>query len=298
MTLREAIDQIRGPAGTKVHLTIIRKDVKKPLELDVTREIIKIQTVKTKLLENGYGYIRISFFQNETKHDLDNQIKQLKQQAKGHLVGVILDLRNNPGGLLDSAIDVTNTFLNSNNLKYGGLIVYTKGRIPNADIHAKANGRDILESIPMVVMINGASASAAEIVAGALQDQKRGTVVGEKSFGKGSVQTVIPIDENSMMKLTTALYYTPSGRSIQAKGIEPDIKIPDLKVPKSEEDNSPTLVIAEMDLNKHLVDGRKETPKTLPPVNDEETKDLLYTDFQLYEALDILKGLHVFSEAK
>ncbi len=291
MTLRQAIDLIRGDPGSKVQLTILRKDAKKPMEFALTREIIKIQTVKTELLDNQYGYIRLSFFQNDTKRDLINAINQLQQQAKGHLAGVIVDLRDNPGGLLDSAVDVTNMFLDSKHLKYGGLIVYTKGRIPSSDIKAKADSSDVLHGIPMVVLINGGSASASEIVAGALQDQKRATLVGEKSFGKGSVQTVLPLDNDTMIKLTTAIYYTPSGRSIQAKGIVPDIGIPDLTIPKGSKGDN-TLNITEADLNKHLANGSATTEAEPGQVKtDGKVEDLLYSDFQLYQALDILKGI-------
>lgn len=293
MTLREAIDMIRGEPNSKVTLTIIHKDAKKPVDLTLTREIIKIQTIKTELLDNNIGYIRLSFFQNETKNELINGINQLKQQAKGNLKGVILDLRNNPGGLLDAAVDVSNQLLDSKHLKYGGLIVYTKGRIASSEIKAIANGADMLQGVPMVVLINEGSASAAEIVAGALQDQKRATVIGEKSFGKGSVQTVLPIDYDSAIKLTTALYYTPSGRSIQAKGIEPEITVDDLKVPKAQSDNAQNLVISEADLNKHLTDGSAAgtaaaAASTAP---SQKVQDLLYSDFQLYEAVNVLKGM-------
>lgn len=302
MTLSQVIDMIRGEAGTKLHLTIIRKEVKKPLEFDLTREIIKVQTVKTKILDNGFGYIRLSFFQEDTKRDLIKGVEQLKQAANGTLKGVIVDLRNNPGGLLDAAVDVTNQFLDSKRLKYGGLIVYTKGRIPSADIQAKANGRDILASVPMIVMINGGSASASEIVAGALQDQGRATLVGETSFGKGSVQTVLPIDNDTAMKLTTALYYTPSGRSIQAKGIVPDISIPDLKIPKTGNEEDGMLSITEADLSKHLMDGNstQKANNNVAPTeeNAKKMKELLYSDFQLYEALNVLKGLVMEKRAK
>lgn len=295
MTLREAIDMIRGEPNSKVVLTIIHKDAKKPIDLTLTREIIKIQTIKTELLDNNIGYIRLSFFQNETKNELINGINQLKQQAKGNLKGVILDLRNNPGGLLDAAVDVSNQLLDSKHLKYGGMIVYTKGRIASSEIKAIANGVDLLQGIPMVVIINEGSASAAEIVAGALQDQKRATVIGEKSFGKGSVQTVLPIDYDSAIKLTTALYYTPSGRSIQAKGIEPEITVEDLKVPKGQNDNAQSLVISEADLNKHLMDGSAAGVAAAPAstASSQKVQDLLYSDFQLYEAVNILKGMIV-----
>ncbi len=297
MTLRNAIDEIRGVPHTTVRLTIVRKDVKKPLEFNIPREVIKIQTVKTQLYDGKYGYIRISFFQSETKRDLLQHIEELKQQSKGNLAGVVIDLRNNPGGLLDAAVDVTGLFLNSKHLKYGGVIVYTKGRIPSSDIKAVAHGNDILNGIPMLVLINGGSASASEIVAGALQDQNRATVVGERSFGKGSVQTVLPVANDAMIKLTTALYYTPSGRSIQAKGIEPEIPIADLEIPQANNPDEGLLSISEADLSKHLTDGTQNKPAstaTPAPAAAASSSDLLNKDFQLFEALNILKGLTLY----
>jgi carboxyl-terminal processing protease len=299
MTLRQAIDMIRGDSGSRVRLTVLRKNEKKPLEFDITREVIKVRTIKTELLSNNYGYIRLSFFQNTTQADLLKGIKQLQKQANGHLKGVILDLRNNPGGLLDSAVDVTELFLNSKKLKYEGLIVYTKGRIASSDIRAIASGSDQLQGIPMVVMINEGSASAAEIVAGALQDHKRATLVGQKSFGKGSVQTVLGIDDRSALKLTTALYYTPSGRSIQAKGIEPDIAIPEMVIPKSPKEDEEGLSLSEADLEKHLLNEADTEASSLKNKDkeamrreaDKKNQNLLYADFQLYEALNILKGV-------
>lgn len=298
MTLRDAIAMIRGESGTKVHLTLLRKNAKKPLELDVVREIIKYKTVKTELLPGNYGYIRLSFFQDSTRGDLIKNIKLLQQKANGPLKGIILDLRNNPGGLLDSAVNVTELFLDSKHLKYDGLIVYTKGRIPASDIKATASGKDLLEGIPMVVMINEGSASAAEIVAGALQDQNRATLVGQRSFGKGSVQTILGVDDKSAIKLTTALYYTPSGRSIQAQGIEPNIEIPEMTIPKPKEEEDDGLIsVSEADLEKHIlnkdgVDVTSKSEKAGQEIN-KKNRDLLYSDFQLYEALNILKGLRV-----
>lgn len=310
MVLREAIGLIRGKPGTTVNLTIVRKSAKKPLEFAVKRNVIVIKTVKTEPLGDGYAYIRISYFQNETRRDLYNVLKTLKANTKTPLKGIVLDLRNNPGGLLDSSVDVVNMFLNSKKgLKYKGLIVYTKGHVPGGDLEAKANGTDLLDGLPMVVLINEASASAAEIVAGALQDQKRATIVGEKSFGKGSVQTVLPIDYNTAIKLTTALYYTPSGRSIQATGIEPDIFLADVTVPKSENGSIALLAITEADLQKHLDNGTRkntsdEKKKKEKAQEDQEkeakakSNELLHSDFQLYEALNILKGLYTFAQSK
>jgi carboxyl-terminal processing protease len=298
MTLREAINMIRGPSGSVVHLTIIRKNAKKPLEFAVTREVIKLDTVRTELLQDGYGYIRLSFFQESTAQDLIKKVKQLQSKSSKPLKGVVLDLRDNPGGLLDASVDVTNLFLDSKRLnKYSRLIVYTKGRIPNADVRAFATGTDMLKGIPMVVLINENTASAAEIVSGALKDYKRATLVGHRTFGKGSVQTILPVDEKSALKLTTALYYTPSGVSIQARGIEPDIDIPDIVIPKPTDESADDddFSIAESDLKRHLnnVDGKNDAAAIAEKIkeNDKKIQVLLYSDFQLLEALNVLKGL-------
>lgn len=299
MTLEQAISMIRGKRGSDLTLTILRKGETKPMNIVMKRDIVKIQAVKGKLLEDNYGYIRLAFFQASVKPELEKTIAQLQQQSNNQLRGVILDLRNNPGGLLDAAVDTAGEFLNSNQLKYNKLVVYTKGRIPGQDMQAKATGRDILNGVPMVVLINQGSASAAEIVAGALQDHHRALVVGSKSFGKGSVQTVIPIDNQSAIKLTTALYYTPSGRSIQAKGIQPDVIIADLKIPKGKGDDVVIAPIEEADLENHLSNGNNKTDsekqieaikeKVAKNLNDE--KSLAQDDFQLYSALNLLKGL-------
>ena len=262
MTVEEAINMIRGPKGSKLTLTILRKGESKPIILILTREDVKVQSVKTKMLENGYGDIRLAVFQASTNADLKKAVAKMETDSGGHLKGLVIDLRNDPGGLLDSAVEVVNDFLDSNKLtKYNKLIVYTKGRIPGQDIQFKAHGDDIAQGIPMVVLINGGSASASEIVAGALQDYKRAIIMGTKSFGKGSVQTVIPIDKTSAIKLTTALYYTPSGRSIQAKGIRPDVIVSELKIPKANPDE-PSIPLEEADLENHLKNGNKSEATT------------------------------------
>lgn len=293
MTMREAINLIRGKRGTHVALTILRKGEKKPLKILVQRDVIKVQTIKTKLLAKGYGYIRIAFFQTPAKQDLENSIKNLEKQTGGPLKGLILDLRNNPGGLLDAAIDVADSFLDLNHLKkYEGLIVYTKGRIPRADVRARATPGDLIHDVPMIVLINEGSASASEIVAGALQDYKRAIVLGTRSFGKGSVQTVFPIDNNTALKLTTALYYTPSGRSIQAMGIVPDVLVSNLAVSKTDTDEVLIDPINESDLSGHLKNGNG---KSFAENLEEKTKSentLAQNDFQLYQALMILEGIN------
>ncbi len=315
MTMEQAINMIRGPKGSKISLTILRKGEGKPKQMTLTREAIKVETVKYRLLDNGYGYVRVSFFQATAKPELDKAIKAMQKQAGAPLKGLILDLRNNPGGLLDSAIEVSDEFLDADKLGANKLIVYTKGRIPGADIQAKAvtNG-DVLNGAPMVVLINGGSASASEIVAGALQDHKRAIIMGTKSFGKGSVQTVIPLDNKTAIKLTTALYYTPSGRSIQAKGIEPDVVVKEIKIAKNDNKDETISPLQEADLSGHLKNGNhdkstddknKSSDQSDQSTNTEEDlesltsgkedksdKNLAQQDFQLYEALNLLKGLN------
>ena len=311
MQIDQAVNLIRGKKDSKLTLTILRKGETKPLTINLVREVIKVQAVKSKLLSKGYGYVRIAFFQASTNTALDKAIEELKQQSGGKLNGLILDLRNNPGGLLDSAIAVADSFLDANKLPGNKLIVYTKGRIAGQDISAKADSFDVIPETSMIVLINEGSASASEIVAGALQDYKRALIVGSKSFGKGSVQTVIPIDSESAIKLTTALYYTPSGHSIQAKGITPDVLIADLKIRKDKTDEVLMEPVAEADLTGHLDNGNinektevKETKEVKAATQDElakasqEDKGLAESDFQLYEALNLLKALHAANHVK
>ncbi len=314
MTVRDAINMIRGKRGTSVELTVLRKGEKKPLHFNVMRDVVKVASVKSKMLEPGYAYARIVFFQAPAADDLKNAITKLTTEAKGRLKGLVIDLRNNPGGLLDSAIRISDLFLDAPKTN-DGLIVYTKGRIPGSDIRAKSTPGDIIQGVPIVVLINGGSASASEIVAGALQDYKRAIIMGTRSFGKGSVQTIIPIDRTTGIKLTTALYYTPSGRSIQAKGIEPDITIQELKVNK-DTDEKPMDEIDEKDLSGHLNNGNakpdnskqdnsksdddKSTSNIMNPTEEETVtpvNPLVYEDFQLFEALNMLKGIHAEQKA-
>lgn len=292
MTLREAVNLIKGEAGTKVTLTIIRTGEKKPLVLTITREVIKLVTVKKKMLENGFGYIRITFFQGPVDKTLIRSIEALKSEAKGRLKGMVLDLRNNPGGLLEVSAKVADAFLDKKKLqKYNDVIVYTKGRIPGSDIKLKAEANDTIPGVPLVVMINGGSASASEIVAGALQDYKRAVLIGTRSFGKGSVQTVIPISKEDAIKLTTALYYTPAGRVIQAQGILPDVVIPQLNV--DEKDIKGLLDIDESNYRNHLENKKKIDINEFEAQKKLREKELMLAkdDYQLYEALMILKGM-------
>lgn len=293
MTLREAVNNIKGKQGTNVTLTIIRKAEEKPIQLTITRDTIKLVTVKKKMLENGFGYIRITFFQGPVANMLRRDLNTLIQESKGKMKGLILDLRNNPGGLLDVSAKVADTFLDPKSLhKYKGLIVYTKGRIKGSDIELKASGNDMIPGVPMIVMINGGSASASEIVAGAMQDYKRAVIIGTRSFGKGSVQTILPIGDDSAIKLTTALYYTPAGRVIQAEGIQPNVVIPELTV--SEKDIKGLVDIDESDYRNHLLNEKKSDLSKLEALKQLRKKELELAkeDYQLYEALMILKGMH------
>ncbi len=301
LTIQQAIKRMRGPKGSKVTVTILRKGTPKPIKLTLTREVINIKSVRAKLLDKYYGYIRISHFQTPTAKTMVVLIKKMQQKTDGKMKGLILDLRNNPGGLLDSAIAVADAFLNTKNkLNYGDLIVYTKGRIPEAQVRAAATPGDILKGLPIVVLINGGSASGSEIVAGALQDHHRAVIIGQKTFGKGSVQTVLPLTQDRAIKLTTALYYTPSGRSIQATGIEPDIIVDNIKIPEKKDGTLDIITVREAHLRGHLANGNgkledntKVNAKASHKDKSKTAKPLIRQDFQLYEALNILKAMNI-----
>lgn len=292
ISLKDAVELMRGKEGSTIELTVLRKGESKPLKFTLIREKIMVKSIKSELLDGNYGYIRITQFQAMTGDDMEKAVAQLKQQANGKLKGLILDLRNNPGGLLDSAIQISDAFLTNDKSGKREMIVYTQGRFPGSKFTALANPGDILDNAPMVVLINNGSASASEIVAGALKDNKRAVIVGTRSFGKGSVQTVLPLDDKRGIKLTTALYYTPSGTSIQAKGITPDIVIEEIKVSKNDvtADGSD---YSEADLSGHLLNGDKNSDTTGPKKNDMSDNALLHRDYQLFAALTVLKGLAV-----
>lgn len=298
MSLDEAISKMRGPKDSKVTLTIYRKSEQRVFNQVVTRQIIQVQSAKGKLLEDGYGFVRISQFQDPTLKELKTTVQALISQNHGqNLKGFILDLRNNPGGLLDSAVAVSDEFLDSRKLKGNDLIVYTKGRVSSSAFEAHATPGDILNGTPMIVLINEGSASGAEIVAGALQDHHRAVIMGTRSFGKGSVQTVLPLDSLRGIKLTTALYYTPNGRTIQATGIEPDIVAPPMDVKKdNKEDMLALLTLHEADFKNHLKTAAKVPLDNADPTVDPLT--LASADFQLYEALNLLKGLNITKQNK
>jgi carboxyl-terminal processing protease len=296
MTLREAVEKMRGKKGTQVSLTILRKGEKAPINFKLTRDTINIASVKSDMPAPGIGYIRISQFQQPTTELMITEIEKLKKQYGKDLKGLILDLRNNPGGLLETAVQVADVFLDNKKLKnqYRDIIVYTEGRLSSARYEAKATPGDILNGAPLVVLVNEGSASASEIVAGALQDYHRALIIGKNTFGKGSVQTVLPLDTTHAIKLTTALYHTPSGRVIQNKGIIPDVNVDDLKIAKdSNLDDSMIEPIHEFDLKGHL---KAKSTSSLDTSDNSETNNLKMlkianTDFQLYEALKILNGM-------
>ncbi len=287
MGLNEAVKAMRGEPGSKIAITIVREGEDAPLKFTISRAIIKVKSVRTRILEKGYGYVRISSFQSGTGDNLEEALAALKKENGGKLRGIVLDLRNNPGGVLDAAVRVSDIFLSS------GLIVYTEGRIENSAMRFSATPDDLLHGAPMVVLINAGSASASEIVAGALQDHKRAIIMGERSFGKGSVQTILPTNDGSAIKLTTARYFTPSGRSIQAEGIEPDIGLARLKLETV--DSSNFTPIKEADLSGHLLqNGKPKDPakgagQTLGDID----KDSLIKDYALYEAFNLLKGISI-----
>jgi len=288
LTIRDAVNKMRGPAGTTIKLVVLRKGENKPLNFDIKRERISVKSVRGQLLDKRYGYIKLTQFQTSTAQEMKQAITRMKKESGGKLKGLILDLRNNPGGLLDSSVETADAFITPRKGQTS-LIVYTKGRAEGSEFTATAHDGDILDGAPMVVLINDGSASAAEIVAGALQDQHRAVVVGTHSFGKGSVQTVLPIDDKTAVKLTTALYYTPSGRSIQAKGIEPDIVVTQEKL--LDNHLNPENTMSEADLEGHLAAIGAAGPEDVSKQTSISDKALSLSDYQLYQALNILKGL-------
>ena len=281
LSLMEAVDKMRGKAGSKINLTLVREGGK-PFDVELTRAVIKVKSVRSQLLEDGYGLIRISQFQVNTGEEVGKALAKLRKDNGKKLRGLVLDLRNNPGGVLQAAVEVADHFLKR------GLIVYTEGRIANSELRFNADPADASEGVPLVVLINGGSASASEIVAGALQDHKRGVLMGTDSFGKGSVQTVLPLNNDRALKLTTALYFTPNGRSIQAQGIVPDIEVARAKLTR--EDGGE--LIKEADLAGHLGNGNGGADK---PSGSKQQKAPRPQDddYQLSQALNLLKGLSV-----
>ncbi|MBB88468.1 MAG: peptidase S41 [Xanthomonadales bacterium] len=289
LTLTESVRLMRGEPGTKVTLDVVREGEAQPLQIDIVRDIIEVRSVRSRMLEPNYGYLRISTFTGGTGRLLEEELQKLRARNDGALRGLVLDLRTNPGGVLNAAVDVSDAFLNR------GEIVSIKGRSNQANRTFNATPGDLLDGVPLVVLINEASASASEIVAGALQDHSRAVLVGAKTFGKGSVQTIVPLKNDAAIKLTTARYYTPSGRSIQAEGIDPDIAIERVKVEKRDGPKA----ITEADLAGRL--DNDQLDDLLEAEDDAELKsdpNLAENDFGLFEALNILKGLSILEQAR
>ena len=285
LSLMESVKRMRGPKGSKVTLTIMREGFPKPREFTLIRDVIPIRSVRYEVLEKQYGYVRLSQFQEKTDSEFQKAVKALEEETKGGLKGLILDLRNNPGGLLDQAVKVSDRFIES------GVIVSIEGRREEHKMQFNAHPQeDNLKRYPLVVLVNGGSASAAEIVAGAIQDHGRGIILGTQTFGKGSVQTIFSLKDGSGLRLTTARYYTPGGRSIQAKGIAPDIIVKPL--PLDEEKAAPQKQPTEKDLERHLIDAKeKEKPKVEVKEKEKEKKPV---DNQLERALELLKSWEIF----
>lgn len=281
MTLEEAINIMRGEKGTSLSLTVSRRNSEQPLQFTLIRDTISIKSVRHKVLEPGYGYIRIAQFQSRTGEEFKNSVAALTEKTTP-LQGLVLDLRNNPGGLLSASVEVADALLDE------GLIVYTEGRTPSSRHRYSAKKGTVLKEIPLVVLINSGSASASEIVAGAIQDHRRGVILGTDSFGKGSVQTVLPLDDGRAIKLTTARYFTPNGRSIQAVSIQPDIYVERAEIRAL----STNFQMREANLDKHL-GGEAEKTGSGKAANRQSITD----DNQLYEALNLLKGLNILSKA-
>ncbi len=281
----EAVRSMRGPKGEAITLSIQRPGATELQDFIIIRDIIKIKSVKSNLLQDRYGYVRIAQFQDRTSSDLKEHLLKLRQENGGHLDGVVLDLRNNPGGLLDQAVAVSDLFLEQ------GLIVYTEGRDLESKMSFSAQQMETEPEYPLIILINGGSASAAEIVAGALQDHNRAIIVGEQSFGKGSVQTIIPLGDKSGLRLTTARYFTPSGRSIQARGISPDIVVPLILTTGLEKVDSS---FREEDLENHFKPLTEKQPEQQLKSTDlsREKKQ----DNQLQHALDLLNGINILKQ--
>ena len=304
MSLVEAVKKLRGPKGTEVTISIHREGLTELQEFTITRDVIPIYSVRSNMLEPGYGYARITNFQRNTSEDLQDALNELLQDDK--LKGLILDLRNNPGGLLDASVKVADLFLDK------GIIVSTKGRLQDQNMEFSAHSGGPEYNFPIVVLINGGTASASEIVAGALQDHKRALILGTQSFGKGSVQTIIPMNDGAGLRLTTARYYTPNGTSIQATGITPDVIVQEVEFQEDDTGRPPMKFLREKDLRHHLDNGGSLEPDEgdkikSPTVDDsrqisdkvsidEALKERLKSDYQLNTALLILKSLYVLSD--
>jgi len=298
LSLNDAVKLMRGKPGSNLRLTVIREGEDKPLTIDIKRAVIKTTSVRSRMLDDNYGYVRISNFQTKTSTDMLKAIRGMKEEADGALSGLVLDLRNNPGGVLSGAVGVSDAFLED------GMIVYTDGREDDSQLRYDATSGDILDGAPLVVLVNGGSASASEIVAGAMQDHGRAVVLGTKTFGKGSVQTIQDLPAGGAVKLTTSRYYTPNGRSIQALGIEPDILTRAETVSRPDGEDEEFSPLTESSLRGALTNTSTEDEEATSEADSEEgaagdpeqTGDtLVYDDYQLFEALNLLKGLAILS---
>ena len=288
MTLSDAVNRMRGKRGTDITLTIMRDGNDGPQRITITRDIIRVQSVRWEVLEPGFGYVRITNFQARTARDLVRAIESLKDE--GPLQGLVLDLRNNPGGVLNGAVGVSDAFLDD------GLIVYTEGRLQESQFRYTASPGDVADGVPLVVLVNEGSASASEIVAGALQDHKRAVIMGSPTFGKGSVQTILPLSQDTAIKLTTARYFTPDGRSIQAEGIQPDIRLGALTLARAA-DNGPLVNEASLQNRLDSADeGSDPAPDNNASGDEEEEQTLAQRDYGLNEALNLLKGLAILGK--
>ena len=286
ISLMEAVKMMRGKPGSEIELTILRGGEEKPFNVTIVRDIITVKNIKAETIESAFGYIRISNFQIHTVDDLSKALTKLESENNNMLKGLVLDLRNNPGGLLNAAVGVSDLFLDE------GLIVYTEGRVKGSKLKFNAKPSEMFKDIPIIVLVNGGSASASEIVAGALQDHRRAIIMGERTFGKGSVQTILPMNDETALKLTTARYYTPSGRSIQASGIEPDMIVKNIKFDVKQNNNMGNGLIKESDLTGHL-DSEVTKNDSNQKKDKVDNSSLAETDYQLYEALNVLKGLSI-----
>jgi carboxyl-terminal processing protease len=292
MSLNDAVEKMRGRPGSPIKLTIMRQGRDQPLEFNIVRDTIKVDSVKERTLDAGFGYLRISHFQQHTGDDLIRSIGKLKKDNTDKLKGLVLDLRNNPGGVLNAAVEVCDAFMEK------GKIVYTEGRVKDSQLEFSAKTGDLLSGAPIVVLVNGGSASASEIVAGALQDSQRAVIMGSQTFGKGSVQTILPMNNGAALKITTARYYTPSGRSIQAQGITPDITLRNVKIAAVDEGLDAS--VRERDLSRHLSNDKQPEGGTAPDAGtvggkpgDSSPQD---SDYELHEALNMLKGMVLLQE--
>lgn len=298
MSLSDAAEKLRGKKGTSIMLTILRKGETKPLNIKIIRDIINVRSSRGFILSPGFGYIRIASFQEDTPEEVLKHFKKLVQTNAAPLKGLILDLRNNPGGIVDSSVAIADLFLDRPKLTGNKLIVYTESRVPGAQTRDSAHPGDVLNGAPIIVLVNGGSASASEIIAGALQDHQRAIIMGKQTFGKGSVQTILPLTGQHAIKLTMGLYYTPQGRSIQAVGITPDIIVPQIAVPKEQnQELLAAFTVSEAELSGHLKQpknsskGKTKSKADHKKMSIPKVHEIISHDYQVYQALLMLKGL-------